>query len=230
LIVFEYDPSFCLNTKLHTKVGVTFFVRPSAEGGGMAGQDRRAFLIRTGSLLSGISILRFLPAEGLMANPAWQPVDLPTLGKAVLPSELAPEDVQRISNEFRAWLDGFPSEVELSHGWGRASVLYGPPDPGPRWAAQLRELEEAAVQGHNRSFAELSRNQQQALVRTSIASGPVGAGGSPAEAHHIALGFLAFFFRSPEATNLCYRAEINAESCRFLETAGEKPAPLGSGG
>ena len=196
----------------------------------MATRDRRAFLIQTGSALSGIAFLRFSHGDWALGSHAWEPVDIATLGHAILPSELGPNGIDRVCEGFRTWLAEFPDRVQLMNGWGSAEVRYGPPDPGPRWLAQLHEMEETAQRAHGRSFGDLSRQQQRDLTRSAIGIGRPLPGNSPANAEHVALGLLAFFFSSPEATNLCYRAEIHPEACRPLETVGEKPPPLGSGG
>jgi hypothetical protein len=189
--------------------------------------DRRTFLIRTTSVLSGLTALRFVPGGLALGQDSSQSSGLHALGHAVLPSELGPEGRDRVVAQFQAWLREFPGGVELSPGWGSAAIRHGPPDPGPRWTAQLEDLQEAARREFQTSFATLSRAQQLSLVSSELSGIEVRGVGSPAEARHVALGLLAFFYRTPEATNLCYRAEIHPEACRPLATAGEKPAPIG---
>ena len=49
---------------------------------------------------------------------------------------------------------------------------------------------------------------------------------SVASAPHIALGLLAHFYDSSDATDLCYRARIGRNKCRPLAQNGRKPLPL----
>jgi hypothetical protein len=48
---------------------------------------------------------------------------------------------------------------------------------------------------------------------------------APADAHHVALGLLAWFYASPAAEDLCYRAAIGRGSCRSLADVERAPAP-----
>lgn len=155
-------------------------------------------------------------------------VQLLAVGQTVLPAELGIRGHQRIVEGFQQWLRGFRPEPEMAPGWGSAEVPRGPPDPTNRWSEQLRSLDEAALRNYGVAFMDLGLEERAGLLRAEIQEEILPLR-SPAQAHHIAVGILSFFYRSPEATNLCYRATIHAESCRDLSTAGNKPDPLQSG-
>lgn len=151
------------------------------------------------------------------------------LGQSVLPGELGTEGKQRIVVAFQEWLDDFHPEPELPSGWGSAEIPHGPPDPTQRWIGQLERLDELTLQQHGVPFSVAGEKERLALLRDAITEESLPLR-SPAQAEHVAVGLLAFFYRSPEATNLGYQAAIHRESCRNLSAAREKPAPLQPGG
>lgn len=146
----------------------------------------------------------------------------------MLPEELGSDGQDRIVRGFQEWLDDFRPESEMGPGFGSAEIPHGPPDPSRRWIEQLEQLDEMAHQRHGAPFEEFPDAERIALLRDAITEESLPMR-SPAEARHVAVGLLAFFYRSPEATNLCYRAAINTNSCRDLAGSREKPAPLQPG-
>lgn len=189
----------------------------------MAWTTRRAFFR---SLAAGLSAALLIPRRLW----AWAFQGLPdeqllSIGRSVLPGELGSDGKERIVRGFQEWLDDFRPEPEMASGWGSAEIPHGPPDPTRRWIEQLEQLDELAHQRHGAPFEELPEGERTALLRSTITEESLPLR-SPAEARHVAVGLLAFFYRSPEATNLCYRAAINSHSCRDLSASREKPAPL----
>jgi hypothetical protein len=186
---------------------------------------RRAFLRVLAAVLSVLALPRWVWARLVGQLDRDQ---LSAIGHVILPSELGAEGKERVVGGFEEWLEGFRPEAELPHGFGTAEIRRGPPDPTPRWVEQLGELDDLATRRHGATFRELPEEGRIALLRERIADDRLALQ-SPAQARHVAMGLLAFFYRSPEATNLCYRAAIDSESCRELSAAGEKPAPLQPG-
>ena len=159
---------------------------------------------------------------------------LDALADAVLPSEIDAGGRTEAAEGFRAWLDGFEPVAELTHDYGSQAVHYGPEDPGPRWSSQLAALELVARRREDAGFAELPADGRRRLVRRRVPEPPgeaAGRGlpGNPAEAEHVAVGLLAWFYGRPEAADLGYRARIGRYTCRPLEQSGERPAPLSEG-
>lgn len=187
---------------------------------------RRAFFRLMAAGLSALLILpRRLWGRALQRLPY---ASLLAIGQSILPDELGGEGRERIVAGFQRWLDEFRPEPEMAAGWGSAEIPHGPPDPTLRWIQQLEQLDEMASQRRGTPFADLAEAERLALLRNVITEESLPLR-SPAEAQHVAVGLLAFFYRSPEATNLCYRAVINSQSCRDLATAREKPSLLQPG-
>ena len=169
-----------------------------------------------------------LVARGRRTLPG-APLDLAplrALAEAVLPSELGREGVAREVAAFQRWLADFKPGAELNHGYGTPTIRQAPADPGPRWAAQLAALDEAARRRHGKALAALDRPARQALVREALAADRAPGLPDVASARHVALAVLAHWYGSPEAVDLCYEAEIRRTACRPLAAAAGKPVPL----
>lgn len=193
----------------------------------MSGIDRRSFLQSLG-LAVPATALGALAAPRL-AEAALPPLDdalLLALGEAVLPSELGAEGVRGAVGAFQAWLAAFQPVAELNHGYGTGDLEYTAADPGPGWGAQLRALDLQAQRRLGRSFAALAPEERRELVRSLLARERLDRLPGVAEAPHVAVGLLAHFYRTPEATDLCYRAGIRRTACRPLARNPERPPPL----
>lgn len=156
---------------------------------------------------------------------------LDALADAALPSEIGPEGRREAASSFRAWVDGFEPAAELNHDYGSQAVHYGPADPAPRWSSQLAALEVVARRREGAGFAELSAARRRDLIRRRVPepggdASDRGLPGNPAEADHVAVGLLAWFYGRPRAADLGYRAEIDRYTCRPLGESGERPARL----
>lgn len=151
---------------------------------------------------------------------------LRALGAAVLPGELGASGVERTVAGFERWLVGYREGAELVHGYGTGELRRTGPSPALRWSIQLRELAAAGQQAHGAAFDRLTVLQRQQLVRAALEGQRLG--GIPAidRAPHLSLGLLAFFYNSPEATDLCYQARIGGNGCRPLAQSDARPLPL----
>lgn len=192
--------------------------------------SRRAFLYSLGAGFSALLVPR-----GLWARVPFSGLDrvrMGALADAVLPSYLGEPGTTGMADRFLTWLGAYRPEAERSHGYGSGSmeIRYLPPDPTPRWEAQLDHLDTVARERFSSDFHELSREERQELVRQELA-GESGAGiSSPEQSSHVAAALMAFHFRSPEAWNQALGARVDKWRCRSLATVGEKPPPLDSGG
>ena len=149
------------------------------------------------------------------------------LATAILPSELGPDGARRVADGLQKWVAGYRPGAELNHGYGSARIRTTGADPSTRWALQLRSLETDARRVHSAGFASLSADQRRALVRTQfVAERATAIPGDTASAGHVALALLAFFYGSPEATDLCYEASITPTACRPLQQVTQRPLPL----
>ncbi|MGH7696430.1 MAG: hypothetical protein ACRENH_15700 [Gemmatimonadaceae bacterium] len=148
------------------------------------------------------------------------------LGAAILPSEMGQARLEIASDAFRRWMNGYREGAELLHPYGSPRIGYAGPSPVPKWTTQLNALDRAARDKHAKAFAALSVNERQALVRDAISDFKGERLPNVGAAPHIALGMLAHFYGSSDATDLCYRARIGHNKCRPLAQNGRKPLPL----
>ena len=202
----------------------------------MTDTDRRDFLKKSAAAAAALGISGTEAAATQATNEAANQATAPpaetlrAIGAAVLPAgDLGPDGTERVVTDFEAWIEGFEPVAEMPHGYlnrGLSNIRYGPPHPGPRWAAQVEALELEAGKRHSSAFAELSIDEQRALIQGQLGRDELGRLPSPGQARHVAVGLMAFFYAGSEATDLCYRASIGRFKCRGLGTLGREPRPL----
>jgi hypothetical protein len=143
----------------------------------------------------------------------------------VLPTELGDEGREQAVRAFEAWASGYEPVAELNHGYGTAEIRYGPPDPVPAWAAQLRALDLEASKRHGGGFASLGADARLEILRRHVdddgASIP-----DPLRARHVAVALMAHWFATPEATDRCYGVRIAPRTCRGIADASTEPEIL----
>ena len=150
---------------------------------------------------------------------------LRALGHTVLPAELEPQQFDRALAGFQTWLEEYEPGAELNHGYGTEEIKTTPDDPTPRWQRQLESLEQEARQ-RQRSFADLDLDTRAEIVRGQIAGDRLNRLPRAYNARHVAVGLLAYFYATPEATDLCYQRAIGKNTCRPLAQSPEEPAPV----
>lgn len=191
---------------------------------------RRTFLAWLGTVASSAVLARRLEPAVATAPAAGglDPSQLRALAGVVLPAELGVEGRRRAADGFLAWLSAYRPGAELLHDYGVAKITHAGPSPVGRWAAQLTQLDRLARQRHNTSWIALGVERRRALVTERLAAGNAGADlpDDPARAPHVAVGLLAHYYGLPEATDLCYGAEILRRQCRPLAKNPERPVPL----
>lgn len=151
---------------------------------------------------------------------------LGALAEVVLPGELGAEGTARTVRDFQVWLAGYRPAAEVTHGYGTGEIDYTAAHPGPGWAAQIEALDLEAQQRFGSAFTALSKERRTGLIRSQLARERGDRLPDPADARHVALGLLAFWAQTPEATNLCYKARIDPNACRPLAEQAREPAPL----
>lgn len=181
------------------------------------------------SLGATLPVVALAQPEPLHAAPPAEPLDaalLLAVAEAVLPTELGRDGIESAVAGFREWSAGFEPVAELNHGYGTAELQYAPADPVPGWGAQLRALELESTRRNGRGFASISTEDRRELVRAHLARERVDRLGDPAAARHVAAGLLSWWYATPEAMDLCYRAQIGRFGCRPLARSPERPDPL----
>ena len=148
------------------------------------------------------------------------------LGAALLPNELGKARTEIASDAFWRWMSGYREGAELLHPYGSPRISYTGASPVPAWTRQMDELDRAARSEHGSGFASLSANARQALVRDALTDFKGDRLPGIVSAPHIALGMLAHFYDSSDATDLCYRAQIGRNKCRPLAHNARRPLPI----
>jgi hypothetical protein len=189
--------------------------------------NRRTFFQWLTSAAAGST---FRPSLAVpVPQPSATPPDaelLLALGRAILPGELGAPAIDRLVTEFGAWLAGYRPRAELDHGYGASEIEHSEAHPGPRWMEQLKALDRESRRSRGKPFPYLSEEERRELVRAELAPAPSGSFPRAARAEHVAMGLLAYFVATPEATDLCYQAEIGKDTCRDLAASAAKPAPI----
>ena len=184
------------------------------------GLPRRRFLLSLAGAVPLPFIARRFHAQAVAAM---DPARLRALAAAVLPAELGPRGLERVVVAFETWLTGYREGEEILHGYGTAELRRTGPSPALRWTNQLEAF--------GPRFTAMSQAERQAAVRAAVEVPGARLGGLPAvdRAPHLALGLMAFYFSSPEATDLCYEAHIGRNNCRPLAESSRRPLPLAPG-
>ena len=206
----------------------------------MSDKGRRAFLKQSTIALSGLAVGACRepgaePGTGLGEagpGPRLDPSLLRAVARVALPAELGEERTERAVTGFESWVEAFEPVAELPHGYGEQEIRYGPPDPAPRWRAQLEALELEARKRFGSDYSDLDSARGRGLLERQLGgsgSAPETLPGQPARADHVAVGLLAWFYGSSEATDLCYGRRIGPLTCRPLAAAPDEPTPLGDG-
>lgn len=214
----------------------------------MSGPTRRDFLKRAAGAVPGAAIAGSLgvgacgpdeagtdgaadPRGATSVNAAGYTMlvaRLRAVADVVLPVGALGEDgVAEAVVGFTTWVDGFEPAAELDHPYLTGELRYGLPHPGPRWAAQLDALDLESARRHGIGFAERPVEARRAAVERALGGARSdNLPGNPAQADHVALGLLAWFYGSSRANDLCYRAEVGRHQCRGIASLPEEPAPV----
>jgi len=190
----------------------------------MARIDRRVFLQSLSALAPAAAA-----CTSRAAAPGATTVDpslLRALATVVLPTELNTTGVDQVTAAFLTWLEGYRPAAELNHDYGSGEIRYAGGHPAPGWNAQLQALNLEAQARHLSSFTELSNEQRLELVAAALRGERVTEFPQPQYAYHVAVGLLAFYYATPEATDRAYRAEIGTNRCRPLGDAPNQPRPI----
>jgi hypothetical protein len=193
--------------------------------------ERRSFVARVASAAIAVPLLGpklLARSTSEVVSTGIQPNDtiLAALADAVLPSELGADGVRRAVGDFQRWMDGYQPDAEAAHGYGTGRIGRLPADPRPAWKAQLQSMDAEARRSAGQSFAAMTRERRQALVRTALAGERGESLPSPLASKHIALALLSHFYDSATATDLCYESQIGRQQCRPLAAQAQRPTPL----
>jgi hypothetical protein len=163
-----------------------------------------------------------LPSIRLWAQAANFPADhdetLRSLAAAVLPAELGAAGVAKTADAFVAWVRGYRAGAEMDHGYGNTRLRSKGASPAAGYLRDLAALRPALLSGDQ---ASRSQAVVAAMEQAKVPDLPRTPDG-----RHIAADLMAFYFRSSDANDLCYRAAIGRDVCRGLENSEQAPPPL----
>jgi hypothetical protein len=147
------------------------------------------------------------------------------IAPTALPGALGAARIRATVDRFVAWTRGYREGVAMAHGYGHPRLQKTPPSPVPVYAAQLASLA-AAARAKGASWGSLDLETRRALLDEAFTKAGVrGLPPRPAGQHVIA-DLMAFYFRSSEANDECYKAMIQREVCRPIAITIRKPDPL----
>jgi hypothetical protein len=136
---------------------------------------------------------------------------LESLANIVLPASLGSGGGKKVADEFVVYVHDYRPGADTEHGYGFTRVVPKPPSPARRYAEQLNALP-----------APLTKDAvKQALTQSGVKELPRVPDGKS-----VIADLMAFYFRSSEANDLCYRAEIGRDQCRGLNGSDRTPKPL----
>jgi hypothetical protein len=146
------------------------------------------------------------------------------LAPTVLPASLGAARMQGVVDAFAAWVRGYREGIALSHGYGHPRLRKSGPSPLPVYLLQLAALERAAHEKGG-AFGSLPLETRRTILDEAITrAGIRGLPPRPA-GQHVAVDLMAFYFRSTDANDDCYRAMIQREVCRPIQITTSRPSP-----
>ena len=192
---------------------------------------RRRFVESVAAVVPAAALVRpiALDARESLALPLDDEL-LRALGEAVLPTEIDAAALTRVIGDFQIWLEAYEPNAELNHGYGTSEIRHTPNDPAPRWESQLGALESEAQRRLGRSFGAADVEARREIVRAQLANDDTSRLPRPHTARHVAIGLLAYYYGTAEASDLCYRRAIGKNECRPLARSPEEPPPLKQNG
>ncbi len=148
------------------------------------------------------------------------------IAPTVLPASLGAPRIGGIVDGFVAWTRGYREGVAMAHGYGHPRLQKTPPSPVPGYVAQLSALAGSA-RAKGGAWATLDVETRRALLDEAFTKAGVRALPPRPAGQHVIADLMAFYFRSSEANDECYRAMIQREVCRPIAITTRKPQPLG---
>ena len=158
------------------------------------------------------TILRLLAGVPVLSRWLWAQSqdDLRALAEIVLPSELGPDGIHRVADDFARWVREYRPGAELDHGYGVTRIRFKPASPLPLYLKQLDEL----------------RGRDKDAVIAALETAKITTLPQSPDGRHVAAVLMAFYFRGSDANDLCYRAAIGRDQCRGLAGSDQPPARL----
>ncbi len=152
---------------------------------------------------------------------------LKAISAAVLPAALGRRVTDEAAAGFLRWVKNYRPGVAMDNGYGVTHPQLTPASPIDRYAQQLDRLDRAARDRHA-TFATLGLPDARALIEASFRDANIEQLPNRPAGRHVVADLMAFYFRSAEANDVCYRAAIRRFDCRGLAESSDRPASLSS--
>ena len=144
---------------------------------------------------------------------------------SVLPASLGAARIRDTVERFVAWTRGYREGVAMAHGYGHPRLQKTPASPVPGYISQLGSLA-AAARAHGGTWGSLDLEARRTLLDEAITKAGVRTLPPRPAGQHVIADLMAFYFRSSEANDECYKAMIQREVCRPIAITVRKPEPL----
>lgn len=150
---------------------------------------------------------------------------LTAIAETVLPSTLTAEDRRLAVRAFTAWFANYKPGSDMGHGYGSSSLRQASgPSPISRYPPQFDALDAAATARGSANFAALAVTARREVVEAFLnAPQPVNRLAAQPSGANLVADFMGVYFNSQDGWNLCYRAEINRDTCRTLDNSEQAP-------
>jgi hypothetical protein len=187
--------------------------------------SRRSVLKTLGTV--AIASVAPVGADTIQTAPALDATLLQAVADAVLPEALEDAGRGRVVTDFQRWVSQYRERADTDHGYGFTRIRATGPSPAARYPEQLAALDKAARESSlAAAFAALPVDARRSLVADALTAAKVERlPGRPSGAH-VAADLMGFYFNSPAAADLCYRARIGRDACRGLDGSDRAPEPL----
>jgi hypothetical protein len=142
---------------------------------------------------------------------------LDAIADVVLPSALGAAGRRDVVDAFLRWLRDYREGTDTDHGYGFTRIRQTGPSPARAYPAQMAAL--------GAGFADQSAGDRRAAIASAIAGAKIERLPARPSGGHLATDLMAFYFNSPAAADLCYRANIGRDACRGLPGSENPPSP-----
>ncbi len=144
------------------------------------------------------------------------------VGLAVLPPALGADRARDIVDRFVVWTRGYREGVATAHGYGHPRLQKTGASPVPGYNLQLTALD-AESHAKGGRFSTLEIETRRAILDTAFTKAGVRNLPPRPLGQHVVADLMAFYFRSSEANDDCYRAMIQREVCRPIQITTRPP-------
>lgn len=143
----------------------------------------------------------------------------------VLPSAIGAKGQDEAVDNFLRWLRDYQEGVPMSHGYGEPRLVRTGPSPAPGYGVQIAALQQAAA-GRGGRFGALPLETRREIIDEAFKAADVRNLPGRPDGKHVVADLMAHYFRSSDATDLCYNARIGRHTNRAIRVTTVRPRPL----